>query len=259
MQKFLKVLIILFVLVFGGMFAYGKYFKKVPQLYNGRLEADTVKLSAQTTGIVNMLSVDEGDEVESNQVIAVVNKEKLLVQLQQIQTDLNFNRDLLKKTESMLASGAATKQRRDELAAKVDILKAQKNGIELQLSDAAVRSPIKGTVLNKYVNKGELVAPGSLIVDVADLSELKALIYLSLIELTNIKIGQEVQVHVDGLPNGRVGKIIWVSSEAEFTPKTILTKETRTTLVYAVKIKVHNKDGKLKIGMPVEVELGSSK
>jgi HlyD family secretion protein len=255
MQKIMRVIVLLLILSFGGMFCYSKYFKQETHLYNGRLEADTVKLSAQTTGIVNMLSVDEGDEVEPKQVIAVVNKEKLLVQLQQVQTDLNFNRDLLKKTEAMLLSGAATKQRRDELAAKVDILKAQKNGIELQLSDAAVRSPIKGVVLNKYVNKGELVGPGSLIVDVADLTELKALIYLPLTELSAIKIGQPVKVYVDGLKEGRPGKIVWVSSEAEFTPKTILTKETRTTLVYAVKIKVPNKDGKLKIGMPIDVDI----
>ncbi len=225
------------------------------ELYNGRLEADTIRLSSQTTGIVNMLSISEGDTVEPKQVIAVINKEKLLVQLQQVQADLSFNSDLLKKTESMLASGAATKQRRDELAARVDVLRAQKNGIELQLADAAIRSPIKGVILNKYVNKGEFVVPGTLVAEVADLNELKALIYLPLNKLSTIKIGQKVRIKVDGLSTAASGTITWIASEAEFTPKTILTKETRTTLVYAVKLSVPNKDGSLKIGMPIDVEL----
>lgn len=234
-------------------------FAQKNDIYNGRLEAETIRLSSQTNGIVNMLSFQEGDQVEAGQVLAVVNKEKLALQKQQIESDLRFNRDLLRKTEKMLDTGAATKQRRDELATKVAILRAQKETLDLQLSDAAIKSPIAGVVLNKYVNKGELVVPGSLVAEVADLRELEAIIYLPLNKLPGIKIGQSVGIQVEGMSKPVAGKIIWIASESEFTPKTILTKETRTTLVYAVKIKVPNKNGELKIGMPVDVEINGSK
>jgi HlyD family secretion protein len=225
------------------------------ELYNGRLEADTIRLSAQTTGVVTFLHAEEGDKVQPRHILAVINKEKLQAQLKQVQADLNYNRDLLRKTQALLNAGAATRQRRNELRTKVSVLTAQKKGIELQLRDAVIRAPIRGVVLTKYVNKGEFVSPGTLIAEVADLTRLKALIYLPLAELAKIKIGQNVNVFIDGIQKPISGTITWVAAEAEFTPKTILTKETRTTLVYAVKVKVNNSDGRLKIGMPVDVQL----
>jgi HlyD family secretion protein len=78
-------------------------------------------------------------------------------------------------------------------------------------------------------------------------------IYVPLKKLAELKIGQTVSVKVDGLSQTLAGKISWIAAEAEFTPKTILTAETRTTLVYAVKVKIANTQGVLKIGMPVEV------
>lgn len=255
MKKIIVISLALFLL--AGCVDVQSIMGKKTEFYNGRLEAESIKLSSQTTGIVNMLSVDEGDEVRKGEIIAVVNKQKLLIQLQQVQADLRFNSDLLKKTESLLASGAATKQRRDELTARVEVLRAQRNGIELQLSDAAIKSPINGIVLNKYINQGEFVVPGTVVAEVADITELEALIYLPLNKLATVKIGQKVSIKIDGLKDPVPAKIIWIASEAEFTPKTILTKETRTTLVYAVKLSVPNKNGELKIGMPIDVLLNS--
>jgi HlyD family secretion protein len=233
---------------------YQKFFPE-KETYNGRLEAETTRISAQTTGIVNELYIDEGDTVEAKQVIAVVNAEKLAEQKKQVEADLALNKDLLAKTKKMLEAGAATIQQRDELATRVAVLASQKKSIDLQLGDASIKSPISGIVLNKFVNKGEFVVPGTPIAEVADLSVLEALIYLPLNKLPSIKIGQGVSVLVEGLSGSIPAKITWIASESEFTPKTILTKETRTTLVYAVKLKVQNKNGSLKIGMPIDVEI----
>jgi HlyD family secretion protein len=232
-----------------GMFKNG-------QLYNGRLEADKIRLSSQVTGIVNQIAVEEGDAVDIGQVIAIVNKDKLYLEKEQIQAELNLKRSLLKKTINMLMSGASTGQQKDELTTRVSILEAQLHGINLRLDDATIKSPIRGVIINKFVREGELVGPGTLIVEVANLNKLEAIIYLPLEDLPSIKIGQKVTIFADGMPKrGLSATIAWISDESEFTPKTILTKETRTSLVYAVKILVENPDGKLKIGMPIDVKI----
>ena len=73
--------------------------------------------------------------------------------------------------------------------------------------------------------------------------------------INKITIGQEVKIFADGIDEPFAGKVTWIASQSEFTPKTILTKETRTTLVYAVKVETESSKGLLKIGMPVEVEM----
>jgi HlyD family secretion protein len=250
-----KIIGILVILVIIGAGVQQILEKNKPEVYNGRLEATTIRLSAQNTGTVTALDVSEGDTVNAGESIAFINTEKLIAQRQQIDAELSLQKDLLEKTQRLLASGAATVQRRDELAARVSVLKSQRQGLELQLTDAGVKSPISGTVLTTYVHRGEFVVPGSLIAEVADVRQLEARIYFPLTKLTGIKIGQTVKVMTDGLTKPMPGKISWIASESEFTPKTILTKETRTTLVYAVKINVPNPDGILKIGMPIDVSL----
>jgi HlyD family secretion protein len=123
------------------------------------------------------------------------------------------------------------------------------------LSKCRVKNPVEGTVLVKYAEKGEVAAPGKPLYKIADLGTMKLKVYISGDQLPNIKIGQEVEVKIDKTKKENTslkGTISWVSSTAEFTPKTIQTKEERVNLVYAVKILVPN-DGAIKIGMPGEV------
>ncbi|OPX31428.1 hypothetical protein B1H10_08825 [candidate division KSB1 bacterium 4484_188] len=95
-------------------------------------------------------------------------------------------------------------------------------------------------------------------VEVIDLSQVWVKIYVSETLLPQIRVGQEVEIVPDGSKSSLQGTISWISPKAEFTPKTILTPETRTSLVYAVKIRIPNKDGILKQGMPVEIHLQGS-
>jgi HlyD family secretion protein len=128
--------------------------------------------------------------------------------------------------------------------------------LEEQLSKSRIVNPANGTVLTKYAEPGEITSAGKALYKIADLSVLTLRAYISGAQLSQIKLGQSVKVLVDDgkskykeLP----GTITWVSDKAEFTPKTIQTKDERANLVYAIKIKVKN-DGYLKIGMYGEVK-----
>lgn len=261
------------------------------------MDADIVQISSLVGGKLIQVNFDEGDTVSANMVLAqidqdalVLKKSQQMVQLQelrlnadklqdqilQLNTEWNYSKELLDKTEKMLLKGAATTQQRDELKTKTVIQESQYKALstqakiilnqmkqleiaisltQKQISDSSIKTPIFGIVLNRYHVAGENVSPGGLIAEIADLSKLTAIIYVPFNQLTNIKLGQEVTVSVTGLTQKFPGKITWISSESEFTPKTIMTAETQETLVYQVKITVPNPNQMLKIGMPVDVEI----
>ena len=127
--------------------------------------------------------------------------------------------------------------------------------IEDQIEKSIIKNPVRGTVLMKLAEPGEIMNFGKPLYKIADLSFLNLRVFVSGEQLPKIKIGQKVKVLIDdGKEDFREmeGTISWISSKSEFTPKIIQTKEERVNLVYAVKIKVIN-DGSLKIGMPGEV------
>lgn len=132
---------------------------------------------------------------------------------------------------------------------------AQITTLEEQIRKSYVYNPIDGTVLTKLAEPSEVVGFGSPLYKIANLDYLDLRAYVSGIQVQDIKIGQKIKVLIDA-PEGTfhelTGEIIWIAENAEFTPKTIQTKEERVNLVYAFKARVAN-DGKLKIGMPAEV------
>ena len=132
--------------------------------------------------------------------------------------------------------------------------------MDKQIQDQIIRNPIKGTVLTKYMEPHELVSSGLPLYKIANLEEMDLVVYTSAALLSSIKLGDEVTIFVDKNEDELrrlTGKIIWIASEAEFTPKTIETREERVNLVYAVKVRLQN-DGLLKIGMPAEVVFNTS-
>ena len=179
------------------------------------------------------------------------------------------------RIENLFDRGAATSKQRDDIMGQVALLEAQiaattsqkasveseRGAIEVQiqqvedqLSKCLVRNPSPGTILSKYREAGEVTAPGQSLYKLANLDELILRVYVTGNQLSEVKLGEKVTVQYDS-PEGvaRVnGKVAWISSRAEFTPKVIQTREERVSLVYAVKIRVPN-DGTLKIGMPGEV------
>jgi HlyD family secretion protein len=193
------------------------------------------------------------------------------------------------RIENLLKQDAATGKQLDDMNAQIDVVKKQMNvtqqqinvqksntgtqnsgilsqgkslqkrvaQLEEQIKKASIRNPVNGTVLTKYAEEGEITSSGKALYKIADLSVITLRAYISGTQLSQVKLNQPVKVLVDDGKNkykGMPGVITWISDKAEFTPKTIQTKDERANLVYAVKIKVKN-DGYLKIGMYGEVKL----
>jgi len=130
--------------------------------------------------------------------------------------------------------------------------------IEAQIKDCQIQNPIEGRVIAKYSEQFEMAAAGKPLYKIADTRKMVLRAYINGSQLPKAKVGQELKVFVDG-ENGKYrelkGKILWISDKAEFTPKTIQTKDERANLVYAVKIAVDNSDESIKIGMYGEIKL----
>ncbi len=134
---------------------------------------------------------------------------------------------------------------------------AQKSIIEHQMSNSIITSPVKGTILSKYAQQGEYAVPGKPLFKVANLNDVYLRAYFTSDQLESIKLGQQVTVIADfggGKTREYNGRIAWISSESEFTPKTIQTKDSRANLVYAAKIAVAN-DGYIKLGLSGKVKI----
>ncbi len=124
------------------------------------------------------------------------------------------------------------------------------------IRDSYVTSPINGFIINKFYEAGETVSQMSDLVKLADLGKVKLVVYVSEVEFGKVKLGQSVDVSVDAFKDKTfIGKVIYISPEAEFTPKNIQTKDERTKLVFAVKIEIENPDYELKIGMPADAKI----
>lgn len=203
------------------------------------------------------------------------------------QSQLNNLLHEQERIQNLLKQDAATGKQLDDINAQVDVarknlavtqqqISVQKNNVATQnrsilsegkplqkrvaqlqdqLSRANIVNPVSGTVITKYAEEGEFTTTGKALYKVADLSNMTLRAYVTGAQLSQIKLGQAVKVMVDdGNKKYRElgGTITWIADKAEFTPKTIQTKEERANLVYAIKVKVKN-DGYLKIGMYGEV------
>lgn len=179
------------------------------------------------------------------------------------------------RIENMLRDEAATKKQYDDLAGQIAVLEkqivannTQKASVAAELSvyeskkatlneqvlRSIIKSPIDGTLLEKYAEEGELITAGRPLAKLANLTDMKLRVYVSGAQLGSIKTGQQCTVRVDKGEKDYSsfnGTISYISGKAEFTPKIIQTKEERVTLVYAVVIDVKN-DGTMKSGMPGE-------
>lgn len=154
---------------------------------------------------------------------------------------------LSKELSSANLSLSLIKQEAEQL--KVKLLIAER-----ELKKCQIESPITGTILTKYVQDGELVTMGRPLLKLTNLNEVYLKAYVTQTQLSSIKLGQSVTILIDDLQGLKelTGQITYINSKAEFTPKTIQTRDERANLVYAIKISVEYEDA-IKIGMPAEV------
>ena len=144
----------------------------------------------------------------------------------------------------------------DSMIAHQRELEAQLDAAKTQLTYTEIHAPLDGVVLTKNVESGEVVNPGTPVVSIANIDALWMNIYIPETQTGFVKLGQSVRVRVDSFPGETFkGKISFVSSESEFTPKTIQTPEERIKLVYRVKVSLENTGQRLKPGMPADAEI----
>ncbi|MFT3919032.1 HlyD family secretion protein [Cloacibacterium sp.] len=298
---------------------------------SGTFEADEIMVTAEATGKILELKLEEGQQLTGNQQIGMIDGKGVELQKEQVLASINAldektnsanpqiqvlqsqiigqkaNISVLQeqlstairernRISNLVKSDAATKKQLDDANSQVAVVQNQiavanaqlqtlnqqisateeqiyiqnravlseKNPnqkkvlqIDDQLKHNIITSPINGTVLTKYMYKGEFATVGKPIFKIANLDEMILRAYFTGDQLTKIKIGQNVKILVDaedGKTKELNGAIDWISQKSEFTPKTIQTKDERANLVYAAKIRVKN-DGFLKIGMYGEVKL----
>jgi len=171
--------------------------------------------------------------------------------------DARVRRDVLAhRLEAMRQSLARMKagnrpEEIDAARARVASAEARMAQLDQQIRDATVTSPVAGVVTEKIADQGELLQPGSALCVVTDLADAWLNVYVGELDLGRIRIGQEADVRTDD-GQTRKGKVTYVASQAEFTPKNVQTRDERVKLVYRVKVGLDNKDGLFKPGMPAE-------
>ena len=217
------------------------------------------------------------------QIDAILSKRpSIATQLASYNVQMETAERELRRVRNLHNAQAATQKQVDDAAAQVDIIRRQMEAhrsaldissrglvsetlplsaqiaqIDDQLQHAKIVSPVNGTVLNQYAEAHELVIPGKPLFKIADLSYLDLRAFVTGNQLPDLKLNQPVKVFVDSGAHAYreyEGTLIWISDKAEFTPKTIQTREERADLVYATKVRVKN-DGFLKVGMYGEIKL----
>lgn len=297
---------------------------------SGNFEAEEIIVSAQQSGEILRLNIEEGQQLDSNAVIGQIDVSGLNIQKEKaeasvaaisektndaspqintLQSQVNtqkaqvqvLNQQLfvlnkeVKRVENLLKEDAATQKQYDDLIGQKQVLQQQitaageqvkvleqqivsakqsvaiqnkgilsevnpaKKNVDVisdQISKGQIRNPAQGTVLSKYAYAGEYANMGKPLYKIADLSTIILRAYISGGQLPAVKLNQKIKVLTDDGKGGykeTEGIITWISDKAEFTPKTIQTKDERANMVYAMKVKVVN-DGSYKIGMYGEVK-----
>jgi HlyD family secretion protein len=295
----------------------------------GTFEADEIIVSAETSGKILQLNVEEGSNLLKDSVVGKIDpaaielqKEQAASSVEALQQKTNdpapqisilqsqvqlqskqievYNEQLRtlqkeqQRFQKLVAADAVPSKQLDDINGQVNILReqivaaktqlqvlqsqinAQRQSVAIQnrgilsekmplekkvaqiqdlLNKTVIINPVTGTVLTKYADENEYTATGKALYTIADLTIMKLRAYITGNQLAQVKLNQAVKVKVDdgkGKYKELPGTITWISDKAEFTPKTIQTKEERANLVYAIKINVSN-DGYLKIGMYGEV------
>jgi len=225
-------------------------------LYLKKLQLQSQKkaVAVKSSSVVSQIAVQQQQKanllVEKNRVTKLIaDKAATPKQLD----DINGAIDLVdKQVESINTQNAGITEEKE-------IIDRQIAQVNESIRKCYIRNPVKGTVLSKYAEAGEIAAPGRALYKIADLSVMELKVYVSGSQLPGVKQGQQVEVLIDKdqKTNRKMSGIVsWISPKAEFTPKIIQTKEERINLVYALKIRVPN-DGSLKIAMPAEVNFGT--
>lgn len=218
-----------------------------------QLQAGYQSVRTKTASVRAQLAV-----VDEQRQVALKEKDRINRLLQDSAATQKQLDDVDGQISVLLAQEKQIRTQNATILAELESIDAQLAQIDDQIRRSTIVNPVVGIVLAKYAERYEMTMAGRPLYKIADLSELILRAYISGEQLPHVSIGEtvEVQIDEDATTNKKLtGTVEWISSEAEFTPKLIQTKEERVNLVYAIKVRVRNSDGALKIGMPGEVWL----
>lgn len=238
--------------------------------------------AGQTIGYIDSLQLYLKKKQLEAQVTAILGrKPNIPVQLSILKEQLSTTEKERIRVANLVKGDAATPKQLDDINAQIEVLKKQieaqqstlnissegigKDVVPLQvqiaqlndqLAKCQIINPVSGTILSKYAEVNEMTAVGKPLYKIANLSNIILRVYITGAQLPQVKLNQQVKVLTDngkGAYKETTGTITWINDKAEFTPKTIQTKDERANMVYAVKIKVKN-DGSYKVGMYGEIK-----
>lgn len=222
---------------------------------SGTIEVTNVTVSSKAVARVLAVKVDEGSQARQGDTLAELDPSELQQAVNSAQARYQIAKDDFARNKQLYADRMISPQQYDAVSSALDVAKAALDTAQIQLDNATIRAPLSGVVLVKAIEPGELAAVGTPIVTMADLGIVKLTVYLAEKDLGKVSLGESVAVSVDSYPGQTfTGKVTYISNQAEFTPKSIQTKEERTTQVFGVKIEIPNPDQKLKPGMPADAQ-----
>lgn len=250
---------------------------------SGTIEVDQIRISPLYPGRISEITVREGDSVEKDSPLVYLRNEEMEADvafteaglegaksgIAQARADYENARKERLRGEDLFRSGSLSRQDLDRLRtrekvalSRLQAARAQSGQLEAALRRSKSRikeitlySPVKGVVLSRNFEVGEVALPGSAILTVADLSTVRLNVYVPGPDLARIRVGNRARVRVDGLEREFEGRVESIADEAEFTPKNVQTADARARLVYEVRIRLPNPDRILKPGMPADAQI----
>jgi HlyD family secretion protein len=272
MKKRLAMVAVIAVLAVAAIivYRYGNTHDQDALVVSGNVEVTEVNVGFKAPGRVAALFTDEGRAIKEGEKLASLDNAEL-------ESLVNQGRAAVRNAEAQFAKAKndyerfeklfhdgvispqqmdATKTTYDMATSQLELSRAALRTADVRLRDSVLFAPLSGVVLRKNAEEGETVAAGTPVFTIGDLENPWIKVYIKEDKLGLVKLGQKADVSVDTFPRKKYeGTITFISSEAEFTPKNVQTREERVKLVFGIKVSVKNENHELKPGMPADVKI----
>lgn len=220
---------------------------------SGTIEVTEIDIATKISGRVITLLKQEGESVSKGEIIARLEADELDAQRLSVLANLNNARKNMERIKKLFETGSISKRDFDNMETVYNVALSNFNTVNATINYSVLLAPIDGIVLDNNLEIGEMAFPGTPVVTVANLSRPWIKIYVSEKQLGRVRLGQKAGIRIDSFPKKEfIGKVVSISNKAEFTPKTIQTKDERIKLMFAVKIDLENEKDILKPGMPAD-------
>jgi HlyD family secretion protein len=254
-RKMVLLLTVIVLLIVGFIYYFYKNNLDHGLIASGTIEVTDVTISSKVVAKVLEVKVDEGSQVKQGETLALLDPSELQQAFNGAQAKYQIAKDDFARNKQLFIDKMISPQQYDASASGLDVARAALDTAQIHLDNTVIAAPISGVIMVKAIEPGELATVGTPIVTMADLRLVKLTVYLAEQNVGKVSLGEAVDVSVDSYPGQKfVGKLTYISDQAEFTPKSIQTKEERTTQVFGIKIEIPNPDLKLKPGMPADAE-----